>query len=146
MLFLSGQGGLEISVTNMKSGVGPQTAIYINNYPMPFLSGQGGLEISVTNMKSGTGLQTVMISHDAGSESAHPATQHLLVHLNLCSTETFNEIRHITSHHLTKLHLNVRPAILKPQYLAQNLSCKGICMLLKLISEHSTRPATKELR
>ncbi len=59
--------------------------------PYHFCSGQGGLETDTANVKSAVGPQTIMISHDAGSESSHPASQHSLVYLNLCSTETHGE-------------------------------------------------------
>ncbi len=51
----------------------------------------------VINVKSGVEQQTTVMSHDAGNESTHPASQHLSMYLNSCSAETFGESPHITS-------------------------------------------------
>ncbi len=55
------------------------------------------IETGVTNVKSAVGPQTAVISCNAGSELTHPASQHSLMLLNLCSTETHFESPHVTS-------------------------------------------------
>ncbi len=59
--------------------------------PYHFCSGQGGLETCLTNVISAVGPQNTTISHHAGSELSYPMFQHLLMHLNLCTTETHGE-------------------------------------------------------
>ncbi len=53
--------------------------------------------LGVSNVQSVVGPQIAKILHSAGSESTHPASQHSLMHLNLCNTKTHSQSHYIIS-------------------------------------------------